>query len=206
MQWHDVRFQLPGPDDDVIWKKDDKDTCVAWMLVSELPKFDRVPDPPQGWRFVENDDNWSPKAMWWDQRLADWRITEAAYGHFIKDLVYILPTHTNLPEGYRLKTDDDVWNVDALWWDKETLDWQKTRNYKIKAYSDKLVYAVPITSDEPELTTKPESFSDIVDRHTKELSEFIDSDDLNDGERFAINFMLSSLKHVQKLFSNIRPK
>jgi hypothetical protein len=68
MRWRDIRFEKPTEADgddcgQVLQLLSDGSVgsydyandcdCIAWMPLSELPAFDRIPDPPEGWRFAD---------------------------------------------------------------------------------------------------------------------------------------------------------
>jgi hypothetical protein len=82
VRWRDVRLEKPTKADqdehgmiavmfiDKSFGCHKMDTCdshyaVAWMPLSELPKFERVPDPPEGWRFVKNGEAFDERAKVW---------------------------------------------------------------------------------------------------------------------------------------------
>jgi len=82
MRWRDIRFEKPTEADadqygEVLFWDNDGDVCSAswsndtdghlfWMPMSELPNPpDRVPDPPEGWRFVQPGDAFDKRAKYW---------------------------------------------------------------------------------------------------------------------------------------------
>jgi hypothetical protein len=106
MRWRDIRFEKPTEADGdkihrevvVVCKKgycrtrtwDDVDDgdVVAWMPLSELPAFDPIPDPPEGWRFVEKGDAFDKRAKFWFSRR--WENTHNL-AVFDPHSVYIVP-------------------------------------------------------------------------------------------------------------------
>jgi hypothetical protein len=65
MRWRDIRFEKPTEADGNssgsvlqlleggtvgLWRWDSLGGMKAWMPISDLPKFDPIPDPPEGWR------------------------------------------------------------------------------------------------------------------------------------------------------------
>jgi hypothetical protein len=106
MRWRDIRFEKPTEADadelfsevafiraDGIkcvrnFQSFDGDDYVAWMPLSELPTFDRVPDPPEGWRFVEKGEPFDNRAKFWFSRR--WENTHNL-AVFDPHSVYIVP-------------------------------------------------------------------------------------------------------------------
>jgi hypothetical protein len=106
MRWRDIRFEKPTEADadelfsevafiraDGIkcvrnFQSFDGDDYVAWMPLSELPAFDRIPDPPEGWRFVEKGDAFDKRAKFWFSRR--WENTHNL-AVFDPHSVYIVP-------------------------------------------------------------------------------------------------------------------
>jgi len=106
MRWRDIRFEKPTEADGdkihrevvVVCKKgycrtrtwDDVDDgdVVAWMPLFELPAFDRIPDPPEGWRFVEKGEAFDKRAKFWFSRR--WENTHNL-AVFDPHSVYIVP-------------------------------------------------------------------------------------------------------------------
>jgi hypothetical protein len=68
----------------------DNSHTIAWMPMSELPKFGPIPDPPEGWRFVEKDEAFDGRAQYWSTQsnkfLLAWQ--DDAYD---SSLIYIVP-------------------------------------------------------------------------------------------------------------------
>jgi hypothetical protein len=103
MRWRDIRFEKPtkadaDKDNKILqlgssfccrgdW--DDTRGLVAWMPMSELPKFDRVPDPPEGWRFVELGEAYDSRAMFWSKTYCEW--ARCGVPETWEDYVYIVP-------------------------------------------------------------------------------------------------------------------
>jgi hypothetical protein len=63
---------------------------VAWMPISELPKFDPIPDPPEGWRFVAKGEAFDERAKRWSNIENMWCATMQR-GRYDPDLAYIVP-------------------------------------------------------------------------------------------------------------------
>jgi hypothetical protein len=60
------------------------------MPLSELPAFDPIPDPPEGWRFVAKGEAFDNRARWFDTSSNKW-FTTAQFSAFDPDYVYIVP-------------------------------------------------------------------------------------------------------------------
>ena len=88
MRWRDIRFEKPTEADGdengrviqllntgnvckYTWKN--ISGCIAWMPTSELPAFNPIPDPPDGWRFVEVGEAFDDRANWYDANIKQWR-------------------------------------------------------------------------------------------------------------------------------------
>jgi len=107
MRWRDIRFEKPTEADadelfsevafiraDGIkcvrnFQSFDVDDYVAWMPLSELPAFDRIPDPPEGWRFVEKGEAFDKRAKYWG--LSNHWVETLQEDGYAKELVYIVP-------------------------------------------------------------------------------------------------------------------
>jgi hypothetical protein len=104
MRWRDIRFEKPteadGDDCGQVLQllsegsvgsyhyANDCD-CIAWMPLSELPAFTPIPDPPEGWRFVQSGEPFDNRAKFWGT-VKDWVITGNA-GHYSPNTCYIVP-------------------------------------------------------------------------------------------------------------------
>jgi hypothetical protein len=102
MKWRDIRFEKPTAADGdkvgkvlqllcngvvVTWPWNSLSGVVAWMPASELPDFDRVPDPPDGWRFVQAGEEFDERAKcWWGRWL-----TAGNVGCYAAGKAYIVP-------------------------------------------------------------------------------------------------------------------
>jgi hypothetical protein len=80
MRWRDIRFEKPTEADGDQWSRililhkngyfalvshENASSGVAWIPTSELPAFDPIPDPPEGWRFVEKGEAFDKRAKYW---------------------------------------------------------------------------------------------------------------------------------------------
>jgi hypothetical protein len=110
MRWRDIRFEKPtaadaDKDNKILqlgssfccrgdW--DDTRGLVAWMPMSELPKFERVPNPPKGWRYKVDGDVFDNRAQYWSPQsnkfLLAWQ--DDAYD---SSLIYIVPIDPPAP-------------------------------------------------------------------------------------------------------------
>jgi hypothetical protein len=103
MRWRDIRFEKPTEADGDEWSRililhkngyfalvshENASSGVAWTPTSELPAFDRIPDPPEGWRFVEKGDAFDKRAKFWFSRR--WENTHNL-AVFDPHSVYIVP-------------------------------------------------------------------------------------------------------------------
>jgi hypothetical protein len=106
MRWRDIRFEKPTKADgdqrgDVFMLHSDETVgvfgwwdvgdTVAWMPLSELPKFNPIPDPPEGWRFVEKGEPIDKRAQWWDRINDRWDTRAFPDGEWLEDDIYIVP-------------------------------------------------------------------------------------------------------------------
>jgi hypothetical protein len=62
---------------------------VAWCPTSELPAFDPIPDPPEGWRFVQKGEAFDKRAKVWASDCKTW--LPIASDGFSKRFIYIVP-------------------------------------------------------------------------------------------------------------------
>ena len=113
MRWRDIRFEKPTKADQnehsqlVFLFSDgsfgrhhfvtgDNSHTIAWMPMSELPKFERVPNPPNGWRYKVDGDVFDNRAQYWSPQsnkfLLAWQ--DDAYD---SSLIYIVPIDPPAP-------------------------------------------------------------------------------------------------------------
>jgi len=114
MRWRDVRFEKPTEADadengEILQKLNpgagfvsdhwtDLSVCVAWMPLSELPKFDRIPNPPEGWRFVDKEKEKPCEAKYWDKHKIEWIPRRSPKDDWMKYDAYIVPIDPPKPE------------------------------------------------------------------------------------------------------------
>jgi hypothetical protein len=108
--WIDIKLRKPTAadadkewqDGEVIQRLDDGSTgifawdslaaVVAWM---PIPEFTPLPDPPEGFRYVQEQEPFDKRARFWSDLLKKWEITtNTAYDH---RLVYIVPIDPPAP-------------------------------------------------------------------------------------------------------------
>jgi hypothetical protein len=70
--------------------------AVAWCPISELPAFDRIPDPPEGWRFVDKGDAFDKRARFWNETYSEWYVTQQLDKYDL-ELIYIVPIDPPAP-------------------------------------------------------------------------------------------------------------
>jgi hypothetical protein len=110
MRWRDIRFEKPTAADgdevgSVLQKLENGGVCVAdleslaymvaWMPLSELPAFDPIPDPPEGWRFVEKGEAFDKRAKCWC-KTGGWQLTQQL-DSYDPEMVYIIPINPPKP-------------------------------------------------------------------------------------------------------------
>jgi hypothetical protein len=112
MRWRDIRFEKPTEadgdsldnvlqllcDGDVVsFEWDGLQNCIAWMPLSELPAFDRVPDPHKTWRFVEKGEAFDKRSQYWSHLNNVWLIAwqDDSYDPTV---IYIVPIDPPKPE------------------------------------------------------------------------------------------------------------
>jgi hypothetical protein len=110
MRWRDIRFEKPTKSDAderglvlqllssgsvIAWPWDGIADVVAWMPISEMPEFKRVPDPPEGWRFVEPGDAFDVRAKFWHAPSESFIGTKITY--YINSNIYIVPIEPPKP-------------------------------------------------------------------------------------------------------------
>jgi len=104
MRWRDIRFEKPtvaDADEDgavLMLHRDGKVgsygfgntyKTIAWMPLSELPAFIPIPDPPDGWRFVEPGEAFDPRAKFWS--INNRWVTTGNGEHYAPNDCYIVP-------------------------------------------------------------------------------------------------------------------
>jgi hypothetical protein len=66
------------------------------MPISELPAFEPIPDPPEGWRFVAKGEAFDPRAKFWSKTSGSWLLT-GQLGAYSKVHTYIVPIDPPAP-------------------------------------------------------------------------------------------------------------
>jgi hypothetical protein len=111
MKWRDIRFDKPtAADGDAAgmvaqmidsgkictapW--DDLRFTVAWMPTSELPAFERIPDPPDGWRFRQEGEAFDRRAQYWNYGRKQW-VTTLNLHRYSRGDIYIVPIDPPAP-------------------------------------------------------------------------------------------------------------
>jgi len=114
MRWRDIRFEKPTEADadnhgrvlqlldngDVgVYHLESKYRTIAWMPMSELPAFDRIPDPPEGWRFVEKEkDKKRLPYKYVKKRSNEWQDGDSPGIPWERDTVYAVPIDPPSPQ------------------------------------------------------------------------------------------------------------
>jgi len=70
---------------------------IAWMPLTELPAFDPIPDPPEGWRFVEKGDPFDKRAKFLNETYSEWYVTHQL-DKYDPELIYIVPIDPPAPQ------------------------------------------------------------------------------------------------------------
>jgi hypothetical protein len=113
MRWRDIRFEKPTEADGDehgyilhllrggivcrgMWGS--IDGTVAWMPLSELPSFDPIPDPPEGWRFVEKGETFDKRAKFWYPDEKEWRQSRVTNNRYSEVNTYIVPIDPPEPQ------------------------------------------------------------------------------------------------------------
>jgi hypothetical protein len=111
MRWRDIRFEKPTEADgdncgqvlqilecgsigSYAWKHIVR--CVAWIPISELPAFEPIPDPPEGWRFVETGEAFDKRAKFWSEGRSEWILTQQL-DNYDPSIKYIVPIDPPAP-------------------------------------------------------------------------------------------------------------
>ena len=112
MRWRDIRFEKPTEADgdklgSILQLLDTGSICrwtwnstagaVAWMPISELPAFEPIPDPPEGWRFVAKGEAFDPRAKVWSKTSGSWLLTGHS-GDYSKVYTYNVPIDPPAPQ------------------------------------------------------------------------------------------------------------
>jgi len=111
MRWRDIRFEKPtvadGDEQNEIlmlhssgfrgfYPWTNTINCIAWMPTSELPAFNPIPDPPDGWRFVQAGEAFDKRAKFWSN--GKWRHTLQMDVPYSDGCVYIVPIKPPEPQ------------------------------------------------------------------------------------------------------------
>ena len=116
MNWIDIRVRKPTKADadkfcrvlvafgdesigvhDWGWIATKSTSCIAWMPLSDLPKFVPIHDPPEGYRFKQEGDECDGRALRWS---ADWKawICVSEAGEFTPSEIYTVPIDPPKPQ------------------------------------------------------------------------------------------------------------
>jgi hypothetical protein len=113
MRWRDIRFELPTKADADefgmvlgLYGDGSKRTCymgctktlVAWAPISELPAFDPIPDPPEGWRFVQDGEAFDFRCQVWDASVNQYRPRNYPRLPLTPGNTYIVPIDPPAPQ------------------------------------------------------------------------------------------------------------
>jgi hypothetical protein len=111
MRWRDIRFEKPteadGDEQSEIlmlhssgfrgfYPWTNAISCIAWMPTSELPTFTPIPDPPDGWRFVEKGEAFDKRAKFWSIDN-EWITTDSLHT-YSRSHTYIVPIDPPAPQ------------------------------------------------------------------------------------------------------------
>lgn len=106
MKWRDIRFEKPTKKDAdkdgnvfKLYKDNSIGVChylvqggVAWMPLSEFPRFHPTPTPLDGYRYVtDNNEKPSQEAQYWDTILQRWGTRAYPGNPYDKSMTYIVP-------------------------------------------------------------------------------------------------------------------
>jgi hypothetical protein len=105
MRWRDIRFEKPTKADGdsngyivqrmqsgsvLFWNYKNTEGCIAWMPLSELPAFDPIPDPPEGWRWADKSNPFDKRAKFWSEGRSEWILTQQL-DNYDPSIRYIVP-------------------------------------------------------------------------------------------------------------------
>jgi hypothetical protein len=70
---------------------------IAWMPLPELPAFDPIPDPPEGWKFVVEGDAFDFRYQVWDASINQYRPRNYPHLPLTPGNTYIVPIDPPAP-------------------------------------------------------------------------------------------------------------
>jgi hypothetical protein len=163
MRWRDIRFEKPTEADGDQWSRililhknsyfalvshENTNECIAWMPLSELPAFDRIPNPPENYRFVQKGEKFDYNSKIWNKNRNEW--VPPLFDYYHDDYVYIVPIGPpDPPEGWRLVDKEKDTRKDlAKFWDEVENEWKLVNpllNYWLSTHT----YIVPIDPPNP---------------------------------------------------------
>jgi hypothetical protein len=153
MNWIDIRVRKPTKADadkfcrvlvafgdesigvhDWGWIATKSTSCIAWMPLSDLPKFVPIPDPPEGYRFKQVGDERTSDALRWSLVCEAWmRVSE--FGEFTPGEIYAVPIAPPKPQ-YRPFSIAAEWlphkDRDVVNADKQFQRWMTYTNFCIR--------------------------------------------------------------------------
>jgi hypothetical protein len=174
MNWIDIRFQKPKQADAdsgrrVICLLENGDTtlqfwdkvfvgqtsAIAWLDPKTLPKFEPIPEPPEGYRWRQNHDEFTAEAMVWiDGR--QW-VKTGARNDYCDGFIYAVPLEppkSAIGKGYRSADYRDKDRTDVEYWDSLSQRWKQRHAIKVGYHFDpSLSYRVP--ADPPKSQYRP---------------------------------------------------
>jgi hypothetical protein len=147
MNWIDIRVRKPtkaDADDDgyifqkltggryTAWHWDSLADCVAWCPTSDLPKFTPIPDPPEGYRWIDQERD-KPKRqddLYWSETGKSWKECVVGADSFCRDDAYARrieppkPQYRPFANAAEFEPYEDDWV------------WEESRKCKVTVYCD----------------------------------------------------------------------
>jgi hypothetical protein len=130
MRWRDIRFEQPTEADADSFGRvltlhksgylglvhyESMSASIAWMPPSELPAFDRIPDPPEGWRFVQAGEVFDKRAKYWNLVIESYCDT-LRHKLYQANYVYIVPIDPPKPPEPQYRPFADAAEFDGWSW------------------------------------------------------------------------------------------
>jgi hypothetical protein len=155
MNWIDIRVRKPTQKDAessgrVICLLENGDTtlqfwdkvfigqtsAVAWLDPKTLPKFTPIPDPPEGYRWKQDGDEFDKRAMVWCPQDSVWAPTICNYA-YVSTETYTVPIDPPKPQYRRFENAAEFEPFADRWVRCKP---EKCETYRICAYNDQLFW------------------------------------------------------------------
>jgi hypothetical protein len=152
MNWIDIRVRKPeekdaNDDGEVLvfsvrgkatrqWDEVDSDLWPYWYPFSDLPDpADRIPDPPEGYRFKQDGDDFDKRALRWSHLIKEWVGTDNK-DEFSPSTIYVVPVEPPKPQYRAFANAAEFEPYSDRWIQRRKQGEYLSGNYRVSGYDD----------------------------------------------------------------------